>query len=66
MTPNESSLIKRVAYEPAFLHHLRHRLNISGVTRVFMHEPLTNRRKLVVIQLRADTLDAREGAMTSA
>lgn len=58
VTPSESSLIKRVAYEPAFLHHLRHHLNISGVTRVFMHEPLTNLRKLIVIQLRSDTLDA--------
>jgi 4-hydroxy-3-polyprenylbenzoate decarboxylase len=58
VTPSESSLIKRVAYEPAFLHHLRHHLNISGVTRVFMHEPLTNLRKLVVIQLAADTLEA--------
>lgn len=58
VTPSESSLIKRVAYEPAFLHHLRHHLNISGVTRVFMHEPLTNLRKLIVIQLRAGTLEA--------
>jgi UbiD family decarboxylase len=58
LTPSESSLIKRVAYEPAFLHHLRHHLNIRGVTRVFMHEPLTNIRKLIVIQLRSDTLDA--------
>jgi 3-polyprenyl-4-hydroxybenzoate decarboxylase len=47
-----------VAYEPAFLHHLRHHLNISGVTRVYMHEPLTNLRKLIVIQLRTDTLEA--------
>jgi UbiD family decarboxylase len=58
VTPSESSLIKRVAYEPAFLHHLRHHLNISGVTRVFMHEPLTNLRKLIVIQLKSDTLEA--------
>src|SRR5260370_42522950 len=58
VTPSESSLIKRVAYEPAFLHHLRHHLSISGVTRVFMHEPLTNLRKLIVIQLKADTLEA--------
>ncbi len=47
-----------MAYEPAFLHHLQHHLNISGVTRVFMHEPLTNLRKLIVIQLKSDTLDA--------
>jgi 4-hydroxy-3-polyprenylbenzoate decarboxylase len=58
VTPSESSLIKRVAYEPAFLHHLRHHLNISGVIRVFMHEPLTNLRKLIVIQMRSDMLDA--------
>lgn len=58
VTPSESSLIKRVAYEPAFLHHLRHHLNISGVSRVFMHEPLTNLRKLIVIQLKSDTLEA--------
>jgi UbiD family decarboxylase len=58
VTPSESSLIKRVAYEPAFLHHLRHHLNISGVSRVFMHEPLTNLRKLIVIQMKSDTLDA--------
>lgn len=58
VTPSESSLIKRVAYEPAFLHHLRHHLNISGITRVFMHEPLTNLRKLVVIQMKSGTLDA--------
>ena len=58
VTPSEVSLIKRVAYEPAFLHHLRHHLNISGVSRVFMHEPLTNLRKLIVIQMKSDTLDA--------
>jgi UbiD family decarboxylase len=58
VTPSESSLIKRVAYEPAFLHHMRHHLNISGVIRVFMHEPLTNLRKLIVLQLRSDMLDA--------
>ncbi len=58
VTPSESSLIKRIAYEPAFLHHLNHHLNISGVTRVFMHEPLTNLRKLIVLQLKSDTLEA--------
>ena len=58
VTPSESSLIKRVAYEPAFLHHLRRHLNISGVSRVFMHEPLTNLRKLIVIQIKSGTLEA--------
>ena len=58
VTPSESSLIKRVAYEPNFLNHLQNHLGISGVTRVFMHEPLTNLRKLVVIQMKSDALEA--------
>jgi len=49
VTPSESSLIKRVALEPLFTHHLRSTLGIQGVKRVSMHEPLTNLRKVVVI-----------------
>ena len=49
VTPSESSLIKRVALEPLFLHHLRNTLGIQGVARVSMHEPLTNLRKVVVL-----------------
>ena len=51
VTPSESSVIKRVAYEPLFLAHLRDDLGIKGVTRVSMHEPLTNIRKVVFIQV---------------
>ncbi|HVA07306.1 MAG TPA: UbiD family decarboxylase, partial [Acidimicrobiales bacterium] len=47
VTPSESSLIKRVAYEPLFLRHLRDQLGIKGVKRVVLHEPLTNLRKVV-------------------
>jgi 4-hydroxy-3-polyprenylbenzoate decarboxylase len=49
VTPSESSLIKRVALEPLYTHHLRNTLGIQGVKRVSMHEPLTNLRKLVVL-----------------
>src|SRR5262245_10945371 len=49
VTPSESSLIKRVALEPVFHHHLRNVLGIQGVLRVSMHEPLTNLRKVVVL-----------------
>src|SRR6266699_1069946 len=49
VTPSESSLIKRVALEPLFTHHLRSTLGIQGVKRVSMHEPLTNLRKVVVL-----------------
>lgn len=50
VTPSESSLIKRVAYEPLFLEHLRDQLGIKGVKRVIMHEPLTNLRKVIAVQ----------------
>lgn len=50
VTPSESSVIKRVAYEPLFLSHLRDTLSIKGVKKVSMHEPLTNLRKVLFIQ----------------
>ncbi len=49
VTPSESSVIKKLAYEPLFLSHLRDQLNIKGVNRVVMHEPLTNLRKVVTV-----------------
>jgi len=50
VTPSESSVIKRVAYEPLFLSHLKDHLGIKGVKRVAMHEPLTNLRRVVFVQ----------------
>jgi 3-polyprenyl-4-hydroxybenzoate decarboxylase len=50
VTPSESSVIKRVAYEPLFLSHLRDHLNIKGIKRVVMHEPLTNIRKVIFLE----------------
>ena len=54
VTPSESSTIKRVAMEPQFLAHLRDHLGIRGVIRVGMHEPLTNIRKVLVVQVERD------------
>ena len=51
VTPSESSTIKRVAMEPMFLAHLRDCLGIKGVIRVGLHEPLTNIRKVIVVQV---------------
>lgn len=51
VTPSESSVIKRVAYEPLFLAHLRDHLGIKGVIRVSMHEALTNLRRVIFIQM---------------
>ena len=51
VTPSESSVIKRVAYEPMFMSHLRDHLGIKGIKRVFMHEPLTNIRRVIFLQM---------------
>jgi UbiD family decarboxylase len=50
VTPSESSVLKRVAYEPLFLEHLKTALNIKGIKNVVMHEPLTNIRKVIFLQ----------------
>ena len=55
VTPSESSVIKRVAYEPRFLGHLRDHLGIKGVNRVALHEPLTNLRRVIAIQFARET-----------
>jgi len=50
VTPSESSVVKKLAYEPMFLAHLRDTLGIKGIKRVAMHEPLTNLRRFVFLQ----------------
>jgi UbiD family decarboxylase len=49
VTPSESSMIKLLAYESAFLAHLR-RIGVRGVESVSLHERLTNLRKVVVVR----------------
>src|SRR5207237_8894041 len=49
VAPSESSVIKRVAYEPLFLAHLREALGIRGIKRVTLHEPLTGLLSVTVI-----------------
>src|SRR5215472_3742392 len=55
VTPSESSVLKKVAYEPMFLEHLQRTLGIRGVKRVVMHEPLTNLRKVIFLQFERGT-----------
>ena len=50
VTPSESSVIKRVAYEPMFLSHLRDTLSIKGIRQVVLHEPLSNIRPVIFLQ----------------
>jgi len=55
VTPSESSTIKIVAYEPLYLAHLRDQLGIRGITRVVMHEALTNLRPVIFLQFAKGT-----------
>lgn len=52
VTPSESSVIKKMAYEPIYLDHLKNTLGVKCVMRVMLHEPLTATQKLTVIQMR--------------
>ncbi len=55
VTPSESSVVKRLAFEPLFLMHLRDQLGIKQVKRVALHEPLTNLRRFVFLQFERGT-----------
>src|SRR6185295_101382 len=55
VTPSESSVIKKVAYEPVFFNHLHDRLSIKGIRRVVMHERLTNLRPVIFLQFAEGT-----------
>jgi UbiD family decarboxylase len=69
VTPSESSVIKKLAYEPLYLAHLRDVLAIKGIKRVVLHEALTNLRKVVFLQFAKGTTKteiwrALHGSMT--
>jgi UbiD family decarboxylase len=55
VTPSESSVIKKVAYEPQFLTYLRDHLSVKGIRRVVMHEPLSNLRPVIFLQFASGT-----------
>jgi 4-hydroxy-3-polyprenylbenzoate decarboxylase len=55
VTPSESSLIKKLSLEPLLLKQLREQMALRSVKRVALHEPLTNLRKLVVLQMERGT-----------
>ena len=69
VTPSESSVIKKVAYEPMFLAHLRDQMGIRGIRRVVMHEKLSNLRPILFLQfaqgaLRTEVWRGMQGAST--
>ena len=55
VTPSESSVMKKVAFEPMFLSHLRNQLGLRGINGVRMHEPFTNLRKVIFLQFARGT-----------
>jgi UbiD family decarboxylase len=50
VTPSESSVMRKVAFEPIFLTHLQKHLSVRGIRRVVMHEPLSNIRPVIFLQ----------------
>jgi 3-octaprenyl-4-hydroxybenzoate carboxy-lyase C-terminal domain len=48
-------VMKKVAFEPMFLAHLRDALGVRGIRRVVMHEPFTNLRKVIFLQFARGT-----------
>ncbi|HEX2726422.1 MAG TPA: UbiD family decarboxylase, partial [Beijerinckiaceae bacterium] len=50
VTPSESSILKKSAYEALFFSHLKGHMDVKGIRRVVMHEPLTNLRPVLFLQ----------------
>jgi 4-hydroxy-3-polyprenylbenzoate decarboxylase len=55
VTPSESSVMRKVAFEPIFLTHLKKHLAIRGIRKVVMHEPLSNIRPVIFLQFASGT-----------
>jgi 4-hydroxy-3-polyprenylbenzoate decarboxylase len=55
VTPSESSVMRKVAFEPIFLTHLKKHLSIRGIRKVVMHEPLSNIRPVIFLQFASGT-----------
>jgi 4-hydroxy-3-polyprenylbenzoate decarboxylase len=55
VTPSESSVMRKVAFEPIFLTHLQKHLSIRGIRKVVMHEPLSNIRPVIFLQFAGGT-----------
>ena len=52
VTPSESSILKKSAYEALFYQHLKKTLDIKGIIGVTLHEPLTNLRKVIFLRFK--------------
>lgn len=52
VTPSESSAIKKASLELRLYKYLKEERLIRSVTKVAMHEPLTNLRKVILVQMK--------------
>ncbi|MDZ4245840.1 MAG: UbiD family decarboxylase, partial [Dehalococcoidia bacterium] len=66
MTPSESSLIKRRGLQTTVYRYLKIERGIRSVTRVLMHEPLTNLYKFIIVQMKDPPQDQVWMALYSA
>ena len=66
VTPSESSTIKKVGYDTLLLKYLRDDCGLKNVTRVVMHEPLVNLRKLVIVQVKKSSKEEVRKALHAA
>ena len=55
VAPSESSVMKRVSYEPLFLGHLRDTLGVKAVVSVSLHEKLTGLLRVTIVTLERGT-----------
>jgi 4-hydroxy-3-polyprenylbenzoate decarboxylase len=58
VTPSESSVMKKVAYEPLYLTHLKKVLSVKGLVNVVMHEPLSNLRPIIFLQFARNAIQS--------
>lgn len=52
VTPSESSVIKKAGLEATMYRYLKIERRVPSLTNVFMHEPLTNLRRVIFIQMK--------------
>lgn len=68
LTPSESSIIKKCSYDYLFYRYLKNERRVHSVSRVVMHEPMTNLRKVIIVQLdkptQAETWRALQATIT--
>lgn len=66
VTPSESSVIKTAGLEATLYSYLKIERRVRSVNKVFLHEPLTNLRRVIFIQMKNPSKDEVWRALYSA